>query len=98
MKRMLLVIFALLLLIDLADDGCFGKADVDPYHNHANTAIISLCHSQSVKIAFQHEDPLANLSETHSHPNFASIYFRAQPTLKKIIIYSKKSSSGGIPL
>ena len=99
MKRLLMVIFALLLLLDLADDGCFGKANLDPHHYDANTVIISLNQSPSGKMDFQHEFPAADLPEAHSHQNFPSIYlyFRVQPSLK-LIVFSQKSSSGGIPL
>jgi hypothetical protein len=55
MKRLVVLIFALLLLFDLANDGCLGKASIVPPPSTAKASFTSPCLDSSDKAGFGDE-------------------------------------------
>jgi hypothetical protein len=97
MKRAILLIVLLLLLIDLGQDGCLGKADAVPPDFSAQSSLASPAQGDFGKI-----DPHFTLAspdcwEIFGQWQFQPIALRVQPTLK-IITCNHTSSSGGLPL
>jgi hypothetical protein len=97
MKRMVLVILVLLLMFDLAEDGCLGKATFDFYHPSAKTSVTTSDHPDSGQTDFQHELASIDLMGSPAHDDTQSVTLRVLPTLQ-IIHRCHLSSSGGIPL
>jgi hypothetical protein len=97
MKRSLLLILALLLTMDLAEDGFLGKATFERPRAAAKTSASATHHNDSGQVDFKHEVPLANLLDPPSRAHYQPVSFRIQPT-SKIIGYRNPGSSGGIPL
>ena len=96
MKRILLLILVLLLLVDLAEDGCFGPATVDLPVALTKTSITTPHHAGSGQVDLRHEFAPANLWKPSCPANYQPATFRVQPTLK-IIDYRNTGSSGAIP-
>ena len=97
MRRTVLLILALLLMFDLAEDGCLGKAKFDLPHPSAKTSVTSSHHFDSGQVDFRHELASADLPGIPRHADTQPVTLGVQPTLQ--IIYScHLSSSGGIPL
>jgi hypothetical protein len=97
MKLSLLLILALLLLIDLAEDGFLGKVNFYVPNTSAKTSIPSSPQPDSGKTDFQHELASADLPGSTLYGDAQPVTFRLPPTLQ-IIHYYHLSSSGGIPL
>jgi hypothetical protein len=97
MKRMVLLILALLLLMDLAEDGCLGKAKVYLPHPSAKTTVTSSHHPGSVKTYFRHELASTDLPGSPRHGYARSVNLHFPPTLQ-IMHCCHLSSSGGNPL
>jgi hypothetical protein len=96
MKRIVLLILALLLLSDLAEDGCLGKAKYVTPSSSAKTIDISHLHSDSGKVDNHYTLPSAG-GEICPPMEFQPVTLAVQPALK-IIIPNHNGSSGGIPL
>jgi hypothetical protein len=97
MRRMVLLILALLLMFDLAEDGCLGKATFDLPHHSAKTSVTSFHHFDSGQVDFRHEPASADLPGIPRHADTQPVNLRVQPSLQ-IIYCCYLSSSGGIPL
>lgn len=96
MKRVVLLILVLLLLIDLSEDGCLGKAMFVAPDSAAKASLISSLLDCSVKV-----DSRYTLSsqggEISLLVQFQPVTLLVKPALK-IIICNHTGSSGGIPL
>jgi hypothetical protein len=92
----LLLILALILMLDLAEDGCFGEATLDLPVALTKTYVSTPDQKGSGQVDFCHEFPLPNLWEPPARPITSKLNFRVQPTLK-IIDHHNISSYGGIP-
>ncbi len=96
MKRVVLLFLALLLLIDLADDGHFGKATFVAPQSTAKTSLISPLLDYSGTVDSRYTLPSDGWK--------ISRLIQWQPvtlplrTALKLNIYNHTSSSGGIPL
>ena len=97
MKRVILLIFALLLMFDLADDGCFGKASYIPPLSSAKASVTSPYHSGSGNLDSRHVLALPDLRGPSSQGRWLVVTYRVRQTLK-ISDYCYTGSSGGIPL
>lgn len=97
MRRIVLLILVLLLMADLADDGCLGKATFDLPHASARTSVTSPHPSDSGQVDFSHELASADLPGSPRHADSQPVTLRVSPTLL-IIHCCRLSSSGGIPL
>jgi hypothetical protein len=96
-KHTLLLILAMVLMLDLAEDGCFGQAKVDFPVALTKTSVTTSHHAGSGKVDSLHESPPANLCDSPGQANYQPVSFEVQPSLK-IIYYRNTRSSGGIPL
>jgi len=92
----LLLILALLLVADLAEDGFLGKATFELPYASAITAVCAPHHDSPSQVDSRPEFTPANLWEPHSQANYQPVGFRVQPTLK-IIDHRNTGGSGGIP-
>jgi hypothetical protein len=72
MKRMVLLILALLLMMDLADDGCLGKPKIVPAPSPAKTSITSSIHLGSNHIDFWLELPSTDWRGSPRHGDILS--------------------------
>jgi hypothetical protein len=97
MKRSMLLILALLLMMDLAEDGFLGKATFELPRAVAKTSASTTHHNYSGQVDCRHEVPLAHLSDPPGRAHYQPVSFRIQPTFK-IIDYRNPGSSGGVPL
>ncbi len=97
MKRIMLFIFVLLLMIDLADDGFFGKVEFYLPYPSAKTSITPSLHPDSGQIDFRHEIASTDLSRSFRHGDVQPVTLRVLPTLQ-IMHCCHLNSSGGIPL
>jgi hypothetical protein len=96
MKRGILLIVMLLLLLDLAEDGCFGKVQFVPPSFATKTSLRSLQHYSSGKI---------DSSPALPSPNWRGMpHFRqSQPIMHMVLLALRlintcnHGSSGGIP-
>jgi hypothetical protein len=96
MKRVVVFILALLLLLDLAEGGCFGKATFVAPQSSAKTSLLALLHHCSGKIESPSTLPPDGGAIFHLR-RVQTPRFLVNPALK-IIICIHISSSGGIPL
>jgi hypothetical protein len=96
MKRVVVFILALLLLIDLAEDGCFGKATFVVPQSSAKTSLLAPLHDCSGKIESPSTLPSEGGALCHLR-RVQRLTFLVQPALK-IITCMHTGSSGGIPL
>jgi hypothetical protein len=96
MKRVVLLILALLLLSDLAEDGCLGKATFVALQSSAKTSLTSPLHNCSGKVDSPYSLPSQG-GEISRLLLCQPVTFLVQPALK-IVIYTHTGSSGGIPL
>jgi len=96
MKRVVLLILVLLLVIDLAEDGCLGKAKFAPPHSFAKTSLTSPLLDCSGKVDSHYKLPTGCWGRSRLM-QFQTVTQWVQPVLK-IIIYNNNGSSGGIPL
>ncbi len=97
MKRLLLFILVLLLMIDLAEDGCLGKVKVNLSGLSAKICDTSSDHPDSGQTDFRLELASADLPGTPRLGDTQPLTLRVPPTLK-IIHCCHLSGSGGIPL
>jgi hypothetical protein len=95
MKRAVGFILALLLL-DLAEDGCLGKAHFVAPQSSAQTSLLAPLHHCSGKIEFPSTLPPDGRAIFHLR-RVQTLRFLVHPALK-IIICIHIGSSGGIPL
>lgn len=96
MKRILLLFCALFLMLDLADDGCFGKANFVFPHGTATSSVTS-SQPDSDKFDPQVGLPPANLlGIAHRFQNHPALV--AVDCAVTIIDFYLLSSSGGLPL
>jgi predicted small lipoprotein YifL len=98
MKRVVLLFLVLMLLMDLADDGCIGKATFYLPHPTAKTTVTS-CDSHPCS---GQGDSGPELTSQHGpgpprHSENRTVRPHVPPTLQ-IILCCHLSSSGGIPL
>jgi hypothetical protein len=96
MKRVVLLILALLLLSDLAEDGCLGKATFVAPQSDAETSFTSSLHNCSGKVDSRCTLP-SDGGEMSRVTQCQPVTLLVQPALK-IVIYNNTGSSGGIPL
>jgi hypothetical protein len=96
-KHTLLLILALLLMLDIAEDGFLGKATFELPPAAAKTSVSAPHHISSGQVDCRHKVPPPNLCDPPGQANYQPVSFRVQPTLK-IIDYRNNGSSGGIPL
>ena len=96
MKRMVLLILALLLLTDMPDDGCLGKARL----------VNSPSPAESLEVSFKHcgsEAPDCHNEILRANLQLPLPQCRSQPTnpvvrqSRKIVFTSHLSSAGGLP-
>jgi predicted small lipoprotein YifL len=98
MKRMLLLILVLLLMIDLAEDGCLGKASAYlPCPSAKTTVKSSHQHPGSGQGDFGHELSTTNVSVRPCHGEAQPVGLHVSPILL-IMHCCHLGSSGGIPL
>lgn len=95
-KRVILLILALLLLSDLAEDCCLGKATVVPPHSSAKTSLSSPLRNCSGKVD-SHHTLSSDGGEISRLLQFKPVMLLAYSSLK-IIIHNHTGSSGGVPL
>jgi hypothetical protein len=97
MKRLAILICTLSLLLDLADDGCFGKAQFVPLHSSLQSSSISYDDHESCQTESQ-----TNLQVTDCLGMFPQSWSQiVTPFVKhilKILVCCRPNSSGGIPL
>jgi hypothetical protein len=96
-KRLVLAILALLLLVDLAEDGCLGKATVYLPCPSAKTTVTSSHHPCSAKIDLRLQLASPDLPESPQHDNTKPGSLRISSTLL-ILHCCHFNSAGGIPL
>ena len=97
MRRLLVLIFILLLVVDLADDGFPGKARfVSPVSPLSDSAA-SFSPSNLEQVDSWWEPPLIDPLGISNHYQSQTVTCRVQNNLKKVSS-SLTSSSGGIPL
>jgi hypothetical protein len=80
-KHKLLLILALILMVDLAEDGCFGQAKVNLPVALAKTSPTTLHHAASGQVDSRHEFEPAHLWEPPSQAIYQVVTFKVQPTL-----------------
>jgi hypothetical protein len=97
MKHTLLLLLAVLLMLDLSQDGFLGQATFDLPHASAKTSLSTPHQNGSGQVDFRQQFAPANFSDPPSQANYQPVTFRLPPTLK-IIDYRNTGSSGGIPL
>jgi hypothetical protein len=98
MERMVLLILALLLILDLAEDGCLGKVKVYLPHPSTNTSVTSSHHHpDSAKTDIGPELALKDWPGIPRPGNARLVTLRLPATLQ-IIKCCHLCSSGGIPL
>ena len=97
MKRGVLLILAVLLLIDLADDGCLGKAKFLPPHSSTKISLTFPLDCDSESVDTTYAPPASNRWEICGRKQFQAVLIGVQTTLK-IITFCNNGSSGGIPL
>jgi hypothetical protein len=98
MKRVVLLMLVLLLLVDLAEDGCLGKVTFCLPCPSAKTTVTSFhdCPG-SGQSDFGHEVASPNVPGRSRYGEARSLSLHVPPTLQ-IIRCCHLSSSGGIPL
>jgi hypothetical protein len=97
MKRLVLLILAIMLMTDLAEDGYLGKVKLVAPTSSAKTFLkISPLLTCSGKI-YAFDTLLSDRGEISRLMQFKPLTHLFQPALK-IIIYNHTGSSGGIPL
>ena len=96
MKRVVMLILALLLVFNLAEDGCLSKATFVAPHSSAKTSLISPLFECSGKVNSRYTQP-SDGGEISRLLQFQPVTFMVQPTFK-IIVCCNTGSSGGIPL
>jgi hypothetical protein len=96
MKRVVLLILVLLLVIDLGEDGCLGKATFVSPDSAAKTSLTSALDDCSGKVDSPYTLPSPGGEISHLL-QCQPVTLRVQPALK-IIIYNHSGSSGGMPL
>jgi hypothetical protein len=97
MKRGILLSLALLLVLDLAQDDCLGKAKFVTLHSSAEVspAFPLQCDSRVVDALITL--PLSDRWKNWNKREFQPVLQRVQIALK-IIVFCNNGSSGGIPL
>jgi hypothetical protein len=96
MKRVVLLILVLMLLTDLGEDGCLGKATFVAPDSSAKTSLISPLLDCSGKVDSRYTLPSQG-GEISRLMQLQPVTLMVQPALK-IIICNHTGSSGGIPL
>jgi hypothetical protein len=97
MKRMALLILVLLLLVDLAEDGCLGKANFYLPTPSAKTSVTSCPHSDSGHNDFRHKLASINLPGSPLYDIAQPITLLVSHTLQ-IMHCCHLGSAGAIPL
>jgi hypothetical protein len=95
-KRTLLLILALLLMLDFAEDGFLGRATFELSHASTKPSARTPHHNGSAQVDFLYEYPPANLCAPPGQANYQPASFKVPPT-SKIIDFHNTGSSGGIP-
>ncbi len=96
MKRVALLILALLLLADLAEDGCLGKANFNLPKSTATTSLASSDQPDSGKTDFRHKLAWAGVPGIPRQIDYQSETLIGVPLTLQIILRSHFSSSGGL--
>jgi hypothetical protein len=96
MKRVLIIICALFLLIDLSDDGRLWKATSFVPHSPVQSLEVSSDHHGSVEPDCHNELRRVNF-QCDSHQSLGQFVSRVVQHTRKIIHSCNLSSSGGIP-
>jgi hypothetical protein len=96
MKRGVLLILALLLLLDLADDGYLGKAKFVPPYSTAKTSLTSAPQYDTGKIDSSGSLPSPDWRDM-SGPRHLQPVMPLVQLARKIITPCNNGSSGGIP-
>jgi len=97
MKRVVCLIVVLFILVDLAEDGCLGKANFYLPDPLAKTSVTSCPDSDSGQTDSRYEFASTNLPTSLRHGDIKPVTLRVLHTLT-IIHCCHLSSSGGIPL
>ena len=98
MKRLVLFILALILLVDLSEDGFIGKVEFClPNHSAKTPVILSSKYPVSAQIYLGHELASPNFLGNPRHGKARSVSFLSiLPTLR-IMHCCHLSSAGGLP-
>jgi hypothetical protein len=96
-KHTLLLILALLMMLDVAQDGFLGQATFDLPHASAKTSVSTFHHTGSIQVDCRHKVTPATLRAPPGQADYQPVSFGVQPTLE-IIDYRNTGTSGGIPL
>jgi hypothetical protein len=96
MKRFILIIVVLLLIFDLADDGCLGKAIYIPPHSSAKASFVSPHPENSGNLDSWNGLALSSLQGPPSRSRSLPVTHRIRQTLTSDYYYA--AGSGGIPL
>jgi hypothetical protein len=97
MKRGILLIVLLLLLVNLAEGGRFGKAKFLPPDSTTKASLTTFQHDGSGKIDFSGAMPSPDLCKIFSPRQSQPIRSEGHPTFK-LINACNNGNSGGIPL
>jgi hypothetical protein len=96
MKRLLILLCALCLLLDLADDGFLGKVPIIPPHSPVNSLSFHSQAPDSDQVDFYRKGNLADLPEITGQFSFQQAALGVQPP-RKIIVTPHLASAGGLP-
>jgi hypothetical protein len=97
MKRMVVLICALVLVLDLSDDGRLGKAASVVPHSPVKSLEVSSDHYGSVEPDCHNKLPLITF-QCASRQSFGKPLCHVVQHTRKIIHFCNLTSSGGIPL
>jgi hypothetical protein len=97
MKRAIVLLVMLLLLIDLGQDGCLGKAVLVSPDSSAPTSLTSPPQYEAGKADCHHKLSLTNCGVMSGCWPCQPVTLRVQPTLQ-VITFCHTNSSGAIPL
>lgn len=96
MKRVVLLILALFLLLDLAEDGCLGKAAFVPPQSSAGTTIKASKHDCPQKVD-THWTQTSHEGDSYCQLQCMTVTLPSHSSLNRSI-HKRFGSSGGIPL
>jgi hypothetical protein len=96
MKRGILLIVMLLLLVDLAEDGCLGKVKFGPLQAAVSTSFSNFHHYPTGQLDSTHSLPSPDWPDMSGSRQFQLVTQMGQLALK-IMSFCNHGSSGGIP-
>jgi hypothetical protein len=96
MKRLVIFICVLFLLLDLADDGCFGKAKFSLLDSSSSASVTSSDHSDSDQPNYGHGSAPPDLAARPRQADTRTVTLSVPATILKIHC-CHFSSAGGLP-